>query len=327
MVGPKRRPVGRTGHHPTSTLAKPNVQGAYRISCSLTTTIRLSLSLCVPAFKATPLPLTINMAVVTRSATRRTIAPAEPPRAIKYKAAPKTKTTTKRTRQVVEVPHEASSQEGAHMSRAEAWVCTFMVWYLSPSSMYFAQNREWQTIHAKHPPLAVLPNEYLPHLQEGAHAPRFLYGWAFNRAWTLELARRRRLTFNVERSFRRRLGGSDSFNFGDVTEDHLNLPSLREYLDEMAFQCVRDYIRRETHARFTIQRPVSDKWDRVIVLWTNYDMRESYQRFQMFATWSKVKDFMNETMNEGLPSDSDRSEPLWWWAMAGNDFVSFYALV
>ena len=37
----------------TSTLAKPNVQGAYRISCTLTTTIRLSL--CIPASEAQPL--------------------------------------------------------------------------------------------------------------------------------------------------------------------------------------------------------------------------------------------------------------------------------
>ena len=49
-----------------------------------------------------------------------------------------------------------------------------------------------------------------------------------------ELAGRRRLTFEVERSFRRRFGGCDTFNFGDLTENHLNLPSLRSYLDEEA---------------------------------------------------------------------------------------------
>ena len=170
--------------------------------------------------------------------------------------------------------------------------------------------------------MSVLPNEYLPHLKEGARAPRFLFGWAFNGAWTLELARRRRLTFNVQPYFRRYLGGRETFNFADVTEDHLNLPSLREYLGEVAFRRVCSYIQGETHAYFTIKQPVSDKWNRMFVLWTNYDMRESYRGFLITATWSQVKDFMDELMNEGLPSDSDRSESLWWWSH-DNNLVSF----
>ena len=76
--------------------------------------------------------------------------------------------------------------------------------------------------------MSVLPNEYLPHLKEGVRAPRFLFGWAFNRAWTLELARRRRLTFDVPHYFRRYLGGCETFNFADMTEDHLKLPMLRK---------------------------------------------------------------------------------------------------
>ena len=167
----------------------------------------------------------------------------------------------------------------------------------------------------------MLPNEYLPHLKEGAGAPRFLFGWAFNRAWTLELARRRRLTFDVSQYFRRHFGGCETFNFADVTEDHLKLPMLRQFLGEVAFECVCDYIEHETHAQFDIREPVSDKWDRMFVLWTNYDMKESYRRFQITATWWKVKEFMDEAMNEGLPAGSDRSESLWWWAVSGNTLV------
>ena len=188
--------------------------------------------------------------------------------------------------------------------------------------MYFHQHRKWQLIFAKHPPLDVLPNKYLPHLEEGARAPRFLFGWAFNRDWTLEVARRRRLTFNVERSFRRYLGGYETFNFGDVSEDHSNLPSLRTYLEELALRCFCSYIRTETRAHFTMAQPVTDKWDRILFLWTNYDMRESYQCFQRHAMWSDVEDFMDELMNEGLPSDSERSKAMWWWSF-DNNFVSF----
>ena len=174
---------------------------------------------------------------------------------------------------------------------------------------------------AEHPPLSVLPNEYLPHLKEGARAPRFLFGWVFNHDWTLELARRRGLTFDVQPYFRRYLGGSETFNFADVTEDHLKLPMLQRHLRAKAFQCVCKYVRLETHAQFVIREPVSDKWDSMFVLWTNYDLRESYQRFQLTATWWKVKEFMDEAMNEGLPAGSDRSESLWWWAVSGNTLV------
>ena len=175
--------------------------------------------------------------------------------------------------------------------------------------------------------MSVLPNEYLPHLKEGARAPHFLFGWAFNRAWTLDVARRRRLTFNVQPYFRRYLGGRETFNFADVTEDHLKPTMLRTYLCARAFQCVREYIRRETRAQFDIREPVSDKWGMIFVLWTNYDLRESYQRFQTTATWWQVKEFMDEVMNEGLPAGSDRSESLWWWAVSGNALVCLNSTV
>ena len=156
----------------------------------------------------------------------------------------------------------------------------------------------------------MLPNEYLPHLEEGVDAPHFLFGWTFNRAWTLELARRRGLAFDVHPNFRQYLGGYDTFNFADVTEDHLKLPSLSRFLHAKAFFRVCKYIRLETHAQFAIREPVSDKWNSMFVLWTNYDVKESYQRFQLTATWLKVKEFMDELMNEGLPAGSGRSESL-----------------
>ena len=57
LVWPKRH--GRTEETPgwpdrMSTLPKPNKGGAYRVSYSLTTTIRLSL--CIPASEPKPLP-------------------------------------------------------------------------------------------------------------------------------------------------------------------------------------------------------------------------------------------------------------------------------
>ena len=260
-----------------------------------------------------------------RSTTRRTAACTEPPPATKVKS-PKTKTTSrttsKRTRKAAADQPEFASSEVGPTSHVEARVRSFMTRYNFLSLIYSLQDRHRQMVYAKYRPLVVLPNEYLPHLEEGARAPRLLFGWAFNQEWMLELARRRRLTFDVQRSFRRHFGGCGTFNFADVAEDHLHLPSLRQYLGVVAFRCVRIYIQHKTHAHFTVEPPVSDKWNSMFVLWTNYDIKDSYRGFQATATWSQVKDFMDELMNEGLPSDSDRSQSLWWWSH-DNNLVSF----
>ena len=187
--------------------------------------------------------------------------------------------------------------------------------------MYIDQSPKWAAIFAEHPPLAILPPEYLPHLDGGAGAPHFLFGWAFDRSRFLDIARRRRLTFDVEPCYRRRLDSSDTFNFGDLSEDYIKHSALAEHLRYYAAFYVRVYISRQTKALFTVKHMLSDRWTGMFALWTNYDIKENYPIFKLTAKWSKVKKFMNELLNEGLPADSERSEPLWWWSM-DNDFVS-----
>ena len=187
--------------------------------------------------------------------------------------------------------------------------------------MYIDQSPKWAAIFAEHPPLAILPPEYLPHLDGGAGAPHFLFGWAFDRSRFLDIARRRRLTFDVEPCYRRRLDSSDTFNFGDLTEDHLSKPKLVEYLHNAAFVFLYSYILQQTHAQFTIRPMLSSRWKSMFALWTNYDIKEKYSTFKVLTKWPKVKKFMNEILNEGLPPGSERSEPLWYWSV-DNNFVS-----
>ena len=135
----------------------------------------------------------------------------------------------------------------------------------------------------------------------------------------LELARRRRLTFPVQSRFRRRFGCCHRFNFGDLTEEDAN---LRPYLDGAALREVCDYIYENTCVNVVVKSPISTRWRVMLVLWTNYDMEEKRRLSQAVGSkWEKVRDFMDEAMNECSSPGSDRSEPLWWWSMH-NDLVS-----
>ena len=205
-------------------------------------------------------------------------------------------------------------------------VCTFSVCQSARDLTYIHQSPKWQAIFAEHPPLAVLPLEYLPHLSGGAHAPRFFFGWAFDKSSFLGVARRRRLTFTVNSYYRRRFGGLETFNFGDLTEDQVNNPALTEYLHSAAAIYVHSYILQQTRAHFTVEHMLSQRWTMMYALWTNYDIKKKYSVFKAITDWEKVETFMDELLNECLPLDSERSEPLWWWSV-DNRFVSFSRLL
>ena len=149
-----------------------------------------------------------------------------------------------------------------------------------------------------------------------------MYGWAYDRTYMLEIARRRRLTFQPGPSFRRLIGGGEEINFGDLTEEHMRDPRVCSTLQDHAITQVCDYIREHTRASFTLEEPLSMRWDVMLVLWNNHDIDEKYRRFRLRGgQLAKVKEFMDELMNECLPADSERSEPMWWWSLK-NGFVS-----
>ena len=66
---------------------------------------------------------------------------------------------------------------------------------------------------------------------------------------------------------------------------------------------------------------LSQRWMTMYALWTNYDIKQKYSVFKAVTDWEKVETFMDELLNECLPPDSERSEPLWWWSV-DNRFVS-----
>ena len=144
----------------------------------------------------------------------------------------------------------------------------------------------------------------------------------------LLLARRRRLIFTVPKSFRRffEVDDDDTFNFGDLTEEHLNNPPLRKFLQGIASAKVITYFGRKTGVLLSIERPIALDSAVMLALWSNYDVAEKSAPFRVLYDWEQSKTFLNDAMNECLPYGSEPSELLWWWSMK-NGWVSFCRLV
>ena len=138
----------------------------------------------------------------------------------------------------------------------------------------------------------------------------------------LLLARRRRLSFPVHSGIRHlfRDHDGDTFNFGDLTEEHLSDPDFRKYARDIARMKVLRYFAGETGALLTIEQPIALEEDWVMVLWNNYNVAAKFASFQAFNNWEQSKTFIHDAMNECLPYGSEPSELLWWWSME-NDWV------
>ena len=160
-----------------------------------------------------------------------------------------------------------------------------------------------------------MPDQY----PDSEHRPPLrVYGWAFDDEYMLELARRRRFTFSVREYNRRYFGNVDTYNFADLTEEHLTNKGLRQSLQILAQLAVKDYIRESLHICPDIERPYAYDRKNVLVVWTNYNMPwkfrlyDTYTREGRTGKWKSKEKFLQETMNEGLPVGVERSEPLWW---------------
>ena len=136
----------------------------------------------------------------------------------------------------------------------------------------------------------------------------------------LELARRRRLTFDVGRHNHCYFGNVDTYNFADLTEEHLTNEELRPRLRKLARIAVELYFTKSTGFCLDIQQPYAPDFKSVLVVWTNYDMHVKYQAYDAYIRgaqkggWKKIRRFLQEAMNECLPAGSEPSQPVWWWA-------------
>ena len=136
----------------------------------------------------------------------------------------------------------------------------------------------------------------------------------------LQLARRRRLTFRVREYNHRYFGNVDTYNFADLTEEHLTNPQLRHSLQILALIAVKRYFLESLHCCPDIEQPYAPDFKNVLVVWTNYDVHRKYRAYDTFymgvrkGGWKKMRRFLREAMNECLPAGSEPSRPMWWWS-------------
>ncbi|TBU36370.1 hypothetical protein BD309DRAFT_1072060 [Dichomitus squalens] len=184
-----------------------------------------------------------------------------------------------------------------------------------------AQTAKWEMLIANRKPTEnITPKPLGGH---GRSPPLLLYGWTLNHDYFLEYAKRHRLTLKVSEEARKRLGcATKKFNFGDVTEEHCRDKLL---LDELRLRTAARFVsvchlRKASGFEFTKERPLSLEWDRILYVWTNYDIEEKYfsYGFSQKGRFEEAKKVMDEAMNECLP-EGQKSELLWWWSFDDND--------
>ena len=195
-------------------------------------------------------------------------------------------------------------------SRRYVPVCYVYAIVLTPSQPEF-----WEIRFAKR--REHLKLEDFPAFSKGVKPPRRIYGWIFDDSYMLALAARRRLSFKQHKRIRHLFGGDETFNFGDLTEEHFRNEELMDTLRTIALSKALIYFAGTTGTCLEVETVPSPRWQRVLVVWTNYNMGSTYTLYEEWREggWKKMKKFLNDAMNECLPPGTEREELLWWWPM------------
>ena len=146
----------------------------------------------------------------------------------------------------------------------------------------------------------------------------------------LDYARRHRLVSQVSFHHRPRFGGKTEYNYGDLTDSDLKDPGLALSVRHCAiFDVILHFIRKVGATGLKFERPVSRKWDWMLVLWSTRDYEQRYATYQARGSWKRVETFIDNALNECLPDGCDRRTSLEWWWSRENRLVSsaFYSFV
>ena len=114
----------------------------------------------------------------------------------------------------------------------------------------------------------------------------------------------------------KRLGGAKQYSYGDLTDEDLADADLflslrrRVNLDVLIF-----FLREAGATNLKFKRPLSLKWNSMLVVWSTEDYERTYSLYQMYRSWEKAKKFIDDALNECLPEGCGRRTSLeWWWS-------------
>ena len=186
---------------------------------------------------------------------------------------------------------------------------------------YLYKRREWAAVVAMRPPRKTLREEDFP----GAgpcDPPHFIYGWAYDEDYMIAYARQHKLTFVVVPSISARFGGKTEYNYGDLTDEDLTHEPLLLTLRRQSATDALSHFVEHTGASLTVKRPLSPKYKRMVVLWSNYNVEDKFAEYEFLGTWKTVFAFLDNAMNECILSGAERAELQWYWSTE-NQVVSF----
>ena len=70
-----------------------------------------------------------------------------------------------------------------------------------------------------------------------------------------------------------------------------------------------------------VGRPFSLEWERILYIWTNYNIEKVYDKLAYNGKFERIRKILDDAMNECLP-DGKRTELQWWWSFDDNEVVS-----
>ena len=180
--------------------------------------------------------------------------------------------------------------------------------------LIYLQGIKRDDILAKYPPMKALTTDDLP--QPGKEVPHRIYGWPVTEEYMIDYARRHRLVFNVSLHHRKRFGGREQYNYGDLTDDDLADEKLFLSLRRHAKYDVMMWFLTEVGAtNLKMESPASRKWKCMLVLWDTRNYEETYATYQGRGSWERVKNFIDDALNECLPEGCERRTSLeWFWS-------------
>ena len=108
----------------------------------------------------------------------------------------------------------------------------------------------------------------------------------------------------------------EQYNYGDLTDEDLMDEKLLLSLRRCATLDVMMFFLDEVGAtNLKCESPASRKWKRMLVLWDTRDYEETYDTYQRRGTWERVRNFIDDALNECLPEGCERRTSLeWWWS-------------
>ena len=172
---------------------------------------------------------------------------------------------------------------------------------------------------ANRPPRDALPLKLLP--RPGQKPPLYHYGFPYTRKYAIDYARRHHLTIPVADEDREAFGGRTILDMADLDDAWLEADKeIRLFAATISCTLMLDDLGHKCDFVLGGGRPFGKAWDRIVSLWSNYNVEE---RLQWCPDYEKVIDTLKNVMNE---TEEHKYLDAQWWFDWDNNVVRRYSV-